>query len=54
MGGPGAREGLVKANTRVTFDDILAEVGGFGRYQKITYFLLFLPTIFSAMQKQSW
>ena len=62
---------------KVTFDDILEEVGGFGRYQKVlisiitmnmtmtmtmtvtmtikvTYFLLFLPTIFSAMQKQSW
>ena len=39
---------------RVTFDDILTDLGEFGRYQKRTYLLLFLPTIFSAMQKQSW
>ena len=38
----------------VKFDDILADLGDFGRHQKISYFLLFLPTIFSAMQKQSW
>jgi len=50
----GAKEGLVAQTPKVTFDDILEEVGGFGRYQKVTYFLLFLPTIFSAMQKQSW
>ena len=54
MTGEEAREGLVGAGARVSFDDILEEVGGFGKYQKITYFLLFLPTIFSAMQKQSW
>ena len=40
--------------TGVKFDDILAELGDFGRHQKISYFLLFLPTIFSSMQKQSW
>ena len=40
--------------TGVKFDDILADLGDFGRHQKISYFLLFLPTIFSAMQKQSW
>lgn len=38
----------------VSFDDILVDLGDFGRYQKMIYFLLFLPTIFSAMQKQSW
>ena len=38
----------------VKFDEILADLGDFGRYQKLSYFLLFLPTIFSAMQKQSW
>ena len=36
------------------FDDLLISLGEFGRYQKRTYFLLFLPTFFSAMQKQSW
>ena len=55
MGGREAREGLVgEARAKVTFDQVLEEVGGFGRYQKVTYFLLFLPTIFCAMQKQSW
>ena len=44
---------LVK-KTPVSFDDILVDLGDFGKYQKMTYFLLFLPTIFSAMQKQSW
>ena len=39
---------------KVTFDDILVDLGEFGKYQKLTYFFLFLPTIFSAMQKQSW
>ena len=46
---------LEDVNTKVTsFDDILLSLGEFGRYQRWTYFLLFLPTIFSAMQKQSW
>ena len=39
---------------RVEFDDVLVELGDWGRYQRRAYFLLFLPTIFSAMQKQSW
>ena len=39
---------------KVKFDEILEDLGDFGRYQKLAYFLLFLPTIFSAMQKQSW
>ena len=37
-----------------TFDDILVHLGEFGRYQKIVYFLLFMPTIFSAMHKMAW
>ena len=37
-----------------TFDDILDHLGEFGRYQKIVYFLLFMPTIFSAMHKMAW
>lgn len=37
-----------------TFDDVLIHLGEFGRYQKIIYFLLFMPTIFSAMHKMSW
>ena len=39
---------------KVKFDEILEDLGDFGKYQKLAYFLLFLPTIFSAMQKQSW
>ena len=48
---------LVKSGDKkapVSFDDILVDLGDFGKYQKMTYFFLFLPTIFSAMQKQSW
>ena len=43
-----------KKEEPVSFDDILVDLGDFGRYQKTAYFLLFLPTIFSAMQKQAW
>ena len=39
---------------KVTFDDILKQIGQFGRYQKRIYFLLFLPTIFCAMHKLAW
>ena len=38
----------------VKFDDVLQQLGGFGPYQRLSYFLLFLPTIFSAMHKLSW
>jgi hypothetical protein len=31
---------------KIRFDDILKDLGDFGPYQKIIYFLLFLPTIF--------
>ena len=40
--------------TTLQFDDLLTELGEFGRYQRRLYFLLFLPTIFAAIQKQSW
>ena len=43
-----------KKEKSVSFDDLLVELGDFGRYQKTAYFLLFIPTIFSAMQKQAW
>ena len=44
-----------KFNKRyVSFDNILQDLGEFGRYQKRIYFILFIPTIFSAMQKLSW
>ena len=39
---------------KVTFDDVLKQIGQFGRYQKRIYFLLFLPTIFCAMHKLAW
>ena len=45
---------IIQDNKHVSFDDILREVGEFGRYQKKIYFLLFLPTIFSAMHKLAW
>lgn len=45
---------VLKSEKKVKFDDILVDLGDFGKYQKKAYFLLFLPTIFSAMQKQSW
>jgi hypothetical protein len=45
-------EGTNKSS--IHFDDILKEVGEFGPYQRKIYFLLFIPTIFSAMHKLSW
>ena len=39
---------------RVHFDDVLKELGQFGPYQRKIYFLLFMPTIFSAMHKLAW
>ena len=50
------KEMLEKAEEekKVTFDDILKQIGQFGRYQKRIYFLLFLPTIFCAMHKLAW
>jgi len=38
----------------VKFDDVIKSLGEFGPYQRKAYFLLFLPTIFSAMHKLSW
>ena len=50
-----AKEADVTTNEKTrTFDDILVHLGEFGRYQKIVYFLLFMPTIFSAMHKMAW
>ncbi len=62
------KEALVKSGTddqgveaaeaaevkHVSFDDVLKQLGEFGRYQRRVYFLLFLPTIFSAMHKLAW
>ena len=45
---------LEEQKKHVVFDDVLSDLGEFGSYQKRAYFLLFIPTIFSAMQKQSW
>ena len=39
-------ECLPDPETGVRFDDILQDIGEFGTYQKIIYFLIFLPTIF--------
>ena len=44
----------IGSNEAKTFDDILVKLGEFGKYQKIIYFVLFLPTIFSAMHKMAW
>ena len=44
----------IQSNEAKTFDDILVKLGEFGKYQKIIYFVLFLPTIFSAMHKMAW
>ena len=39
---------------RVTFDDILSELGEFGLEQKLNYFMFSLPYIMSAMQLLGW
>ena len=54
MEGEAMLEGEEQQMRKVKFDEILNDLGDFGKYQKLAYFLLFLPTIFSAMQKQSW
>ena len=54
MEGEAMLEGEEQQMRKVKFDEILEDLGDFGKYQKLAYFLLFLPTIFSAMQKQSW
>ena len=43
-----------KPQKRVTFDDILAELGEFGLEQKINYFLFSLPYILTSMQLMGW
>ncbi|TRY63543.1 hypothetical protein TCAL_11029 [Tigriopus californicus] len=39
---------------RVTFDDVLVELGEFGTYQKIFYFLFSVPFVVSSMQLLGW
>ncbi|XP_023320714.1 organic cation transporter protein [Eurytemora carolleeae] len=39
---------------KVTFDDVLAELGEFGLEQKINYFLFSLPYILTSMQLMGW
>ena len=39
---------------RITFDDVLHQLGEFGREQKINYFMFSLPYIMSAMQLMGW
>ena len=39
---------------RVTFDDLLSELGEFGLEQKLNYFMFSLPYIMSAMQLLGW
>ena len=41
-------------NRRVTFDDVLSELGEFGLEQKINYFKFCMPYIMSAMQLMGW
>jgi len=38
----------------VTFDDILKEIGEFGKHQKLLYLLFSLPYVFTSMQLVSW
>ena len=49
-----ASESLIPGNTRVTFDDILKELGEFGLEQKINYLKFSLPYVMSAMQLMGW
>ena len=39
---------------KVTFDDILSQLGEFGLEQKLNYFMFSLPYIMSAMQLLGW
>ena len=41
-------------NLKMNFDELLRNLGEFGKYQRKIYFLLFIPTIFSAMQNLAW
>ena len=37
-----------------TFDDVLKEIGEFGRFQKLLLLLLLIPNMFSAVNKLAW
>ena len=41
-------------NSRVTFDDVLQQLGEFGLEQKINYLKFSLPYVMSAMQLMGW
>lgn len=45
---------LQQGKTRVTFDDVLAELGEFGREQKLNYLMFSLPYVLSSMQLLGW
>lgn len=40
--------------TNMDFDQILEEIGEFGRYQKTNYFLICLPVMFAAANSLSY
>lgn len=39
---------------KITFDDVLKELGEFGRYQKLVYFFCCIPYVFLAMLLMGW
>ena len=39
---------------KISFDDVLAILGEFGLYQKVSYFLFSLPYVFTSMQLLGW
>lgn len=41
-------------SSKRTFDDVLTEVGEFGRFQKLLLILLLVPNMFSAVNKLAW
>ncbi len=39
---------------KISFDDVLKELGEFGRYQKLVYFFCCIPYVFLAMLLMGW
>lgn len=47
-------ENATQKAEKTTFDDILREIGEFGKHQKILYFLFSVPYVLTSMQLVSW